>query len=128
MATESKRVRGLGIFGKLFLAFLLAALVPLLITWYFARQRAVQDASEIGEQQLKAVANRLGDKVESWLRVNQQSLVEHAATAAMQSMRPEIQKPILISLSLYQPWSFLVFTIGPDGMSVARNDNLAQIN
>jgi methyl-accepting chemotaxis protein len=128
MPTESKRIRGLGIFGKLFLAFLLAALVPLLITWYYARGRAVQDASEIGEQQLKAIANRLGDKVESWLRVNQQSLVEHAATAAIQSMRPEVQRPILISLSLYQPWSFLVFTIGPDGMSVARNDNLAPIN
>jgi len=125
---DSKRVRGSGIFGKLFLAFLLAALVPLLITWYYARDRAVEDASQLGEQQLKSVANRLGDKVEAWLRINQQSLLEHASTAAMQSMRAETQRPILISLSLLQPWSFLVFTIGADGMSVARNDNLAPIN
>jgi methyl-accepting chemotaxis protein len=128
MATEKTRTLGLGIFGKLFLAFLLAALVPLLITWYFARERAIEDASQLGEQQLRSAANRLADKVEAWLRINQQSLLEHAATAAMQSMRPDIQKPILISLSLLQPWSFLVFTIGPDGMSVARNDNLAPIN
>jgi len=127
-STEHKRVRGLGIFGKLFLAFLLAALVPLLLTWYLARARAIEDASRLGEQQLKSVASRLGDKVESWLRINQQSLVEHASTMAMQSMRPDLQKPILISLSLHQPWSFLVFTIGADGMSVARNDNLAPIN
>src|SRR5882724_3953123 len=97
-STENKRTRGLGIFGKLFLAFLLSALVPLLITWYYARGRAIEDASQLGEQQLKSVANRLGDKVESWLRLNQQSLIEHASTAAMQSMRPDIQKPILISL------------------------------
>jgi methyl-accepting chemotaxis protein len=129
MASPAKKsTRGLGIFGKLFLGFLLAALVPLLITWYYARERAIDDASQLGEEQLAAVAARLGDRVDSWLRINQQSLVEHAATAAMQSMRPEIQKPILISLSLYQPWSFLVFTIGVDGMSVARNDNLAPIN
>ena len=127
-STENKGVRGLGIFGKLFLAFLLAALVPLLITWYYARERAVQAASEIGEQQLKTIASRLADKVESWLRINQQSLLEHAATAAMQTMRADIQKPILITLSLHQPWSFLVFTIGLDGMSVARNDNLQPIN
>jgi methyl-accepting chemotaxis protein len=125
---EHKRARGLGILGRLFLAFLFAALVPLLITWYFARQRAVEDAAQIGEQQLKSVANRLGDKVESWLRINQQSLIEHASSAAIQSMRPEVQRPVLIALSLHQPWSFLVFTIGPDGMSVARNDNLAPIN
>jgi len=129
MATnETKRIRGLGIFGRLFLAFLLAALVPLLITWYNARERALQDATDLGEQQLKATANRLGDKVESWLRVNQQSLLEQAATAAMQTMRPDVQKPILVSMSLLQPWSFLVFTVGADGMSVTRNDNLAPIN
>jgi methyl-accepting chemotaxis protein len=128
MATDKSRARGLGIFGKLFLAFLLAALVPLLITWYFARERAVEDAAQLGELQLRSTATRLADKVESWLRINQQSLAEHAATQSMQTMRPEIQKPILISLSLLQPWSFLVFTIGPDGMSVARNDNLAPIN
>jgi methyl-accepting chemotaxis protein len=128
MATETKRARGFGIFGKLFLAFLLSALVPLLITWYYARERAVEDASQLGEQQLKSVANRLADKVEAWLRINQQSLLEHAATSTMQSMRADTQKPILISLSLHQPWSFLVFTIGTDGMSVARNDNLAPIN
>src|SRR5882672_6166987 len=125
---ENKRIRGLGIFGRLFLAFLLAAMVPLLITWYLARGRAIEDASQLGEQQLKSVANRLGDKVEAWLRINQQSLLEHAATSAMQSMRADTQKPILVSLSLHQPWSFLVFTIGADGMSVARNDNLAPIN
>lgn len=125
---DTQRTRGAGIFGKLFLAFLLAALVPLLITWYYARERAVEDAAQLGEQQLKSVANRLADKVESWLRINQQSLLEHAATASMQTMRPETQKPILVSLSLLQPWSFLVFTVGADSMSVARNDNLAPIN
>jgi methyl-accepting chemotaxis protein len=124
--TETRR--SLGIFGKLFLAFLLSALVPLLLTWYLARERAIEDASQLGEQQLKSVATRLGDKVEAWLRINQQSLIEHASTAVMQSMRADIQKPVLISISLHQPWSFLVFTIGPDGMSVARNDNLAPIN
>ncbi len=128
MATERQKARGLGIFGRLFLAFLLAALVPLLITWYFARERAIEDASQLGEQQLRATASRLADKVEAWLRINQQSLLEHAATASMQTMRADVQKPIMVSLSLLQPWSFLVFTIGPDGMSVARNDNLAPIN
>jgi HAMP domain-containing protein len=129
MATSDKRaVRGVGLFGRLFIGFLLAALLPLLITWYYARERAIQDASQLGEQQLQAIASRLADKVESWLRVNQQSLLEHAATAAMQSMKPETQKPILISMSLLQPWSFLVFTVGADGMSVTRSDNLAPIN
>jgi HAMP domain-containing protein len=31
-------------------------------------------------------------------------------------------------MSLLQPWSFLVFTVGADGMSVTRSDNLAPIN
>ncbi len=125
---ERKRTLRFGIFSKLFIFFLLAALFPLLITWYYARERAIEDASQLGEQRLQSVADRLGDRVESWLRVNQQSLIEHASTPAMQSMKPDTQKPILISLSLFQPWSFLVFTIGPDGMSVARSDTLAPVN
>ena len=125
---EGKRNVRFGIFWKLFIAFLLAALFPLLITWYYARERAIEDASQLGEQRLQSTADALADRVDSWLRVNQQSLIEHASTAAMQTMKPDVQKPILISLSLFQPWSFLVFTIGVDGMSVARSDSLAPVN
>ncbi len=128
MEAEPTGRRGLGIFPKLFFAFLVAAMLPLLVTWYYARDRAHHDAERLADLQLLSIANSFADRTDAWLRVNVQSMDEMATVAAMRSMRPDLQKPLLVSMSLKQPWSFLVFTVGLDGMSVGRNDNVAPIN
>ncbi len=128
MTTKARKNFSLGIFGKLFLAFLLAALIPLLVTWYYARDRAIQDAEQFAQLLLDNHAARIASKVDSWSRLNRQSLIEHAATPAVVSMKPEVVRPVLVAMQQAQPWSYLVFAMAPDGMSIARSDKEAPIN
>ncbi len=111
-----------GIFLKILLALVLAAVIPLGITWYYARARAIEDANRLATLQLDALATQLTDKVEAWLRLNIQSMSEHAAMPPLQSMNPETQRPVLIAMTKLQPWSFLAQTVSPNGMSLSRSD------
>ncbi len=118
--------RSLGIFGRLFIAFVAAALLPLGLTWYLARDRAIDDASAYADLHLESQAAAIAARVDGWLRLNRQSMIEHARTPAMMSMRPELQRPVLVTMQQAQPWSYLMFTAGADGMSLARSDELPQ--
>lgn len=126
--TLSSKRRGPGIFWKILLALILAAVVPLTITWHYARARAIDDARRHADLQLEFLSGQLTDKVEAWLRLNIQSMSEHAAMPTLQSMNPEAQRPVLLAMTQLQPWSFLVQTVGPNGMPVARSDGQRGIN
>lgn len=120
--------RGISIFWKLFIAFLLAALLPLLVTWYYARERSITTSQELADLKLATHANDLADDVDAWLRLNHQSLVEHATTPGIYLMKPEYQKPILQAMQKHQPWTFLVHSINSSGMNVTRSDDSPPIS
>jgi methyl-accepting chemotaxis protein len=118
----------LSLFWRFFLGLLLAAMVPLLATWYIARGVTVDNAERLAESRLNLEAQKIAARADGWLQVNYESMAEHADTTAIRSMLPELQRPVLITIANHQPWTQLAFTIGLDGLSVARSDSLAPIN
>jgi len=118
----------LNLFWRLFLLLLLASLLPLLATWFYSREEIVVGAQRLAEAQLRTEAVRIAGRTDAWLQVNYESLVELADTVAIRSMAPELQRDALLSIATHQPWTVIAFTVGADGMSLARSDNLAPIN
>ncbi|HUD24990.1 MAG TPA: cache domain-containing protein [Burkholderiaceae bacterium] len=122
------RLPALTLFWRFFFGLLVAALIPLLATWYFARNVTTDNAERLAEARLRYEAAQIAWRADGWLRLNFESLSEHADTIAMRSMLPELQRPVLIAIATHQPWTQLAFTVSPDGMSLARSDSLAPIN
>ena len=118
----------LTVFRRLLAAFLLTSLVPLLATWYIARQVTLDNAEHLAESQLRYEASQIAGRTDGWLQLNFESLAEHADTILIRSMDAELQRSALIDIVKHQPWTVLAFTINPDGMSLARSDNLQPIN
>ena len=131
-APESGGIRSLRpaltVFRRLLIAFLVTSLVPLLATWYVARQVTLENAEHLAESQLRYEASQIAGRTDAWLQLNYESLSEHADTILIRSMEPDLQRSTLIDIVRHQPWTVLAFTISPDGMSLARSDNLAPIN
>jgi methyl-accepting chemotaxis protein len=118
----------LTLFWRFFLVLLVAALLPLLLTWYFARGVTADNAERLAEARLHYEAVQIATRTDGWLHLNYESLSEHADTIAMRSMLPELQRPVLIAIANHQPWTQLAFTVGLDGVSLSRSDSLAPIN
>src|SRR5262249_22318517 len=110
------------------LGLLVAALLPLLVTWYIARGVTGQNAELLAQARLRYEAVQLASRADGWLELNVETLAEHADTIAMRSMLPELQRPVLIAIAQHQPWTQLAFTVGLDGVSLTRSDSLAPIN
>ena len=118
----------LTLFWRFFFGLLLAALLPLLTTWYIARAVTVDNAQRLAEAKLRVEAERISAHADGWLQLNYESLAEHADTTAVRSMLPELQRPVLITIANHQPWTQVAFTVGLDGVSLSRSDSLAPIN
>jgi methyl-accepting chemotaxis protein len=118
----------LTLFWRFFLGLLVAALLPLLVTWYIARLETSKNAELLAEARLRYEAVQIASRADGWLELNVETLAEHADTIAMRSMLPELQRPVLIAIANHQPWTQLAFTVGLDGVSLTRSDSLAPIN
>jgi len=118
----------LTLFWRFFFGLLLAALLPMLGTWYVAHRVTFEKSQSLAEAQLRSEAAKLAGRAEGWLQVNYESLAEHADTTAMRAMLPELQRPVLVTIANHQPWTQVAFTVGLDGMSLTRSDSLAPIN
>ncbi|MBV8209667.1 MAG: HAMP domain-containing protein [Burkholderiaceae bacterium] len=118
----------LTLFWRFFFGLLVAALLPLLVTWYVARSEASDKARQLAVDRLRIEAVRVAQRADAWLNLNYETLAEHADTIAIRSMLTELQKPVLVAIANHQPWTQLAFTVGPDGMSLTRSDNLAPID
>ncbi|HEY4038391.1 MAG TPA: HAMP domain-containing protein [Burkholderiaceae bacterium] len=118
----------LTLFWRFFLGLLVAALLPLLVTWYIAREATAENAELLSEARLRYEAVQIASRADGWLELNVETLAEHADTIAMRSMLPELQRPVLIAIAQHQPWTQLAFTVGLDGVSLTRSDSLAPIN
>jgi methyl-accepting chemotaxis protein len=118
----------LTLFWRFFLGLLVAALLPLLVTWYIARGVTSQNAELLAEAKLRYEAVQIASRADGWLELNFETMAEHADTIALRSMLPELQRPVLIAIANHQPWTVVAFTVGPDGMSLSRSDSLAPID
>ena len=106
------------------MAMLFVAVVPLSVIWYINYQNMIRQTTEGINKELANVSDKLVSYVTSWVTMNLKLLNQNAALAETASMDGARQKPILRSVLNEYKWSYLVFTVGPDGMNVGRSDDL----
>ena len=116
------------IFHKILVAMLLVALVPLSAIWYVDYRTANSYTTTAIQQQLAELSDRTVTQVNDWVGMNLKALNQNGALADMVSMDPKRQNPILRAMLNEYRWSYLVFTIGPNGMNIGRSDDKAPID
>jgi methyl-accepting chemotaxis protein len=116
------------LFWRFFFSLLVAALLPLGVTWWIARELTTENAEQLAEARLYSEAVNIARDASGWLRLNYETLSEHADTVAMRSMLPDLQRPVLVAIANHQPWTDVAFTVGRDGMSLSRSDSKAPID
>lgn len=117
-----------GIFQKLLVTMLFVALVPLSAIWYIDYQKSTAQITDSVNQQLSDISDKLTDQVNGWVTMNLKTLRQNAALADMRSMDPARQNPILRTVLNEYEWTYLVFTMAPNGMNVGRSDDKAPID
>jgi len=117
--------RGFGIFPKLFLAMTLVAILPLGAVWFLDYRTAVDRLTFELDQRLGSQAESTANAVESWVEMNLKMARQNAALEDVSSMDAKRQRPILKAVAAEYRWAYLVHTIAPTGMNIARNDEEA---
>jgi methyl-accepting chemotaxis protein len=112
-----------GLTAKVVTLMLIVSLVPLLIfagiTMKQANDRLRNDTEKLmGLTSLDIVSN-----VDEWIDKNVRVLKALASMPDIISMTRERQEPFLKAVGKEYPWMYLVFTVGPDGMNIARQDD-----
>ena len=112
-----------GLTAKVITLMLVVSLLPLVI---FAGITLRQTDHRIRNDTEKLMALTAADivaNVDEWTDKNVRVLKALAKMPDMISMTREKQEPMLKAVAKEYPWMYLVFTVGPDGMNVARNDD-----
>ncbi len=120
MANKSK-IR-FGIFHKLLIVLVAVTIIPLLVVWYIDYNSTKQRINQYVHERLNQAAAALVARIDDWVEMNYRMLRAHAALPAIQSMDAEKQRPILRLVDDQDDWSYLVFTIAPDGKNIGRSD------
>src|SRR4030066_967772 len=108
----------LGITHKILVTMLFVAMIPLVAIWYINYQATAQHLTESSEQQLSGISDKLVAVVDDWVTANHKVLNQNGALPEMSSMNAKLQDPVLKAVLNEYAWSYLVFTIRPDGMNV----------
>ena len=111
-----------GLFGKIIIVMLIVSLLPFAIFWGITLRETNQRIRTETEKLLTQTAKGLGEQVDVWIDNNVSVLRTVANLSEITSMNREEQEPILKAIQKEYPWMYLVFTLGADGMNVARND------
>ncbi len=118
-----QRIR-FGLFTKIIIVMLFISLVPFLsfwgLTWRETNERIRSDTEILMAQTAKG----LGTSVDSWINNNVSILRTTARLPEIISMERERQEPVLRTIHEEYPWIYLAFTVGLDGMNVARSDDV----
>ena len=113
-----------GLFTKIIIVMLIVSLLPFAIFWGITLRETNERIRTDTEMLMAQTARGLGSEVDSWIDSNVSILSVAARLPEVISMSREEQEPILKAIQNEYPWMYLVFTVGPDGMNVARNDDL----
>jgi methyl-accepting chemotaxis protein len=112
-----------GLTAKVIILMLFVSLVPLAIfAWITLRETDYRIRSDT-EKLMALTASNMVANVDEWTDKNVRVLRSLAKMPDMISMTREKQEPLLRAVAKEYPWMYLVFTIGPNGMNVARNDD-----
>lgn len=111
-----------GLFGKTLLVMLLISLLPFGIFWFLTFQETSDRIRSDSEALMAQTAKGLGDQVDAWINANLGVLRTVANLPEIVAMSREQQEAALKAVSREYPWMYLVFTVAPTGMNVARSD------
>lgn len=114
-----------GLFGKIIIVMLIVSLLPFAIFWGITLRETNQRVRTETEKLMAQTAKGLGEQVDAWIDNNVAVLRTAASLAEINSMNREEQEPVLKAIQQEYPWMYLVFTVGLDGMNVARDDGNA---
>jgi methyl-accepting chemotaxis protein len=117
-----------GVFPKLFLTMIVVALVPLGAIWYLDYRVSLDRLTADLEARLASQADAAVNIVDAWVDMNLKMLHQNAALDDMTTMDPKKQRPLLRSVLTEYRSTYLVFTVGLDGMNVARSDDVPLID
>jgi methyl-accepting chemotaxis protein len=112
-----------GLFGKIIIVMLIVSLLPFAVFWSITLRETSQRIRIETENLMAQTARGLGIQVDSWIGNNVSILRTAANLPEIISMNRAEQEPVLKVIQKEYPWMYLVFTVGLDGMNVARNDD-----
>jgi len=113
-----------GLFTKIIIVMLFISLVPFLSFWYFSLRETNERIRSDTEDLMKQTAEGLGTQVEDWIQNHEKILRMHARLPEIISMQRERQEPFLRTINEEYPYIYLAFTVGLDGINVARSDDV----
>jgi methyl-accepting chemotaxis protein len=113
-----------GLFGKIITVMLIVSLLPFAIFWGITLRETNERIRTDTEALMAQTARGLGNQVDGWINNNVSILRTAAKLPEIITMDGEQQKPILETIQKQYPWMYLVFTVGTDGMNIARNDDV----
>jgi methyl-accepting chemotaxis protein len=122
-AFDEPRKVGFGLFGKIIIVMLLVSILPFGILWFLTFRETNERIRSDSEALMVQTAKGLGDQIDGWIRGNFSTLRMAATLPEIVSMNRDQQEPVLKAIGGEYPFMYLVFTIGVNGMNVARSDN-----
>jgi methyl-accepting chemotaxis protein len=113
-----------GLFGKIITVMLIVSLLPFAIFWGITQRETNERIRTDTEALMAQTARGLGNQINGWINNNVSILRTAAKLAEIISMDGAQQKQVLETIQKQYPWMYLVFTVGTDGINVARNDDM----
>ncbi|NNL77174.1 MAG: HAMP domain-containing protein, partial [Desulfobacterales bacterium] len=111
-----------GLFGRIIVVMLFVSLIPFAIFWSITLRETNERIRTETDSLMAQTAKGLGTQVDGWIDNNVSILRTAAKLQEITSMDRETQESVLKVIQKEYPWMYLVFTVGPDGMNVARSD------
>jgi len=112
-----------GLTAKVITLMLIVSLVPLGIFAVITLKQTDYRIRSDTEKLMALTASDIVANVDEWTDKNVRVLRALTKMPDIISMMREKQEPLLKAVAKEYPWMYLVFTVGPDGMNVARNDD-----
>jgi methyl-accepting chemotaxis protein len=112
-----------GLTAKVITLMLIVSLVPLGIFAGITLKQTDYRIRSDTEKLMALTASDIAANVDEWTDKNVRVLKALTKMPDIISMMREKQEPLLKAVAKEYPWMYLVFTVGPDGMNVARNDD-----
>jgi methyl-accepting chemotaxis protein len=119
---EPRKVR-FGLFGKIIIMMLIVSILPFSILWFLTFRETNERIRGDSEALMVQTGKGLGDQVDGWIHGNFSTLRMAATLPEIVSMNQEQQDPVLKAIGREYPYMYLVFTVGANGMNIARSDN-----
>lgn len=115
--------RGVGLRGKMILAMLVVALVPLMLFGYFIYKNSYDNLYLDSRDRIKNAAESLGSQVSEWYQLTLRAATVTAQIPDVQSMDAKLALPILKAVNSQYPWIYNIKIHDPAGDAIARSDD-----